>query len=195
MDATQVTLATSLGLLTADRLEGTSNVQPTCPLLEDVWEGCSEQLARLVLAMGIRADRANDVLQDVYLATLQKPPAIAAEAELRKWLFRVTVNRCRLEHRRQSRWQRLWTRLAESWRCDSSAALPAAVDGELRDDVARALAKLSDDDRALVALRYFSELNSREIAEVVGRPEATVRGRLRVARRQLAEELEDWHHE
>jgi RNA polymerase sigma-70 factor (ECF subfamily) len=126
--------------------------------------------------------------------TLQKPPAITSETEMTRWLIRVTVNRCQLEHRRRSRWQRLWARLAETWRNESPAvSAVGAVHGELKDDVARALATLSDDDRLLVALRYFSELNSLEIAEIVGRPAATIRGRLRAARRQLAQELEEWN--
>jgi RNA polymerase sigma-70 factor, ECF subfamily len=193
MDATQVTLTTSLALLTADRLEGTPAVRPFRPLLDEVWAGCEERLMRLVLAMGVPGGQAADVLQDVYLTTLQKPPAIASETELQRWLFRVTVNRCQLEHRQRSRWQRLWARLAETWRSESPAVSPAAAHGELKDDVARALATLNDDDRALVAMRYFSGLNSRQIAEVVGRPQATVRSRLRAARRKLATELEDWN--
>jgi len=196
MDATQLTLATSLRLLAADRpAEGTPAVRPFRPLLDEVWSGCAERLSRLVLAMGVRAVQAADVLQDVYVMTLQKPPAIASETELVRWLFRVTANRCQLEHRRRSSWQRLWGRLAETWRSESPAVSAAAVGGELKHEVARALATLSDDDRALVAMRYFSELNSREIAEIVGRPEATIRSRLRAARRKLAKELEEWNDE
>jgi RNA polymerase sigma-70 factor (ECF subfamily) len=194
MDATQLTLATSLRLLAADRLaEGTPAVRPFRPLLDDVWSSCAERLSRLVLAMGVSGVQAADVLQDVYVTTLQKPPAITSEAELPRWLFRVTVNRCQLEHRRHSRWQRLWGRLAVTWRSESPAAMAAAVNGELKHDIARALATLSDDDRALVAMRYFSELNSREIAEIVGRPEGTIRSRLRAARLKLAKELEEWN--
>jgi RNA polymerase sigma-70 factor (ECF subfamily) len=194
MDATQLSLETSLCLVAAELpAEGTPVVRPFRPLLEEVWSGCSERLVRLVLAMGMRGAAAADVLQDVYLMTLKKPPAIASETELTRWLFKVTVNRCQLEHRRRSRWQRLWTQLAEAWRCQAVSA--PALDGELKEDVARALATLNNDDRALVAMRYFSELNSREIAEIVARPEATVRSRLRAARRKLAQELEDWNDE
>jgi len=60
-------------------------------------------------------------------------------------------------------------------------------------EVNRALARLTEGDREVVVMRYFSELNSREIAEIVDMPEATVRGHLRAARRKLADELEDWN--
>ena len=198
MDATQVSLTPSLHLLTANCLdEGTPAVRPFRPLLEEVWNGCIARLSRLALAMGLPSDRASDVLQDVYLMTLQSPPAIATETELARWLFRTTANRCQLEHRRRSRWQRLWTRLAELCRSESPAVSrtvsATVVAGELKNDIARALESLSDDDRLLVAMRYFSDLNSREIAEIVARPETTIRSRLRAARRKLALELEEWN--
>jgi DNA-directed RNA polymerase specialized sigma24 family protein len=88
------------------------------------------------------------VLQEVYITAMQKPPAVTSECELVRWLFQVTVNRCRLEHRRHSRRRRLW---------------------------------------------YFTDLNSREIGQITNLPEATVRGRLRAARRKLAEVLSDWN--
>jgi RNA polymerase sigma-70 factor (ECF subfamily) len=64
---------------------------------------------------------------------------------------------------------------------------------ELKLNVERALARLDKEDRSLVVLRYFSELNSREIAQIAGLPDATVRGRLRAARRILASELGEWN--
>ena len=66
---------------------------------------------------------------------------------------------------------------------------------ELKGEVERALRTLAEEERALVVMRYFSDLNSRQVAEIVGMPEATVRGRLRAARRKLAEELAEWKDE
>ena len=60
-------------------------------------------------------------------------------------------------------------------------------------DVARVLATLADGDRTLVVYaRLFRFETLRQIAEIVEMPEATVRSRLRAARRKLAEELGDW---
>jgi RNA polymerase sigma-70 factor (ECF subfamily) len=56
-----------------------------------------------------------------------------------------------------------------------------------------ALTKLAADDRTLIVLRYFLELNSREIGELLEQPESTVRSRLRAARRQLADDRADWN--
>jgi RNA polymerase sigma-70 factor (ECF subfamily) len=158
-------------------------------LLECAWAEQAPRLAAMAAALGLAREQVADVLQEVYLMALARPPAISDRTELARWLTRVTANRAHLEHRRRSRWRRLWNNLARAWRTE----LPAAPSSELIGEVERALATLDDGDRALVAMRYFSELNSREIAEIVGIPESTVRGRLRAARRKLALELAGWN--
>ena len=163
-------------------------------LLDEVWRESADRLSRLALGMGLQPDQAADALQDVYLMAIQKPPVIGEGRELARWLVRVTVNRCQLEHRRRGRWRRLWDSLARAWNVNAHDA-PLGVDGEMKREVNEALAKLAAEDRQLVAMRYFADLNSREIGEIVGLPEATVRSRLRAARRKLAEELAEWDDE
>jgi RNA polymerase sigma-70 factor (ECF subfamily) len=201
MNATQLSLAGSLmelatGRPAADDLAGDKYVLSQFRrLLDTVWQENEARLARLAVGLGLRGDQAADALQDVYLMAIQQPPAIGGEEELIKWLFRVTVNRCHLEYRRRSRWGRLWSSLGAAAVvrfATHSHPSSHALRGELKGDVERALGALADQDRALVVMRYFSDLNSRQIAEIVGIPEATVRGRLRTARRKLAEELADW---
>jgi len=85
----------------------------------------------------------------------------------------------------------MWSSLASAWRPIGQRGFAEGL-GELKGDVERALGKLCEEDRTLVVMRYFSDLNSRQIAEMVGMQEATVRGRLRTARRKLADELADW---
>jgi RNA polymerase sigma-70 factor (ECF subfamily) len=162
-------------------------------LLERVWRQHAGRLAALAVGLGLPRDAAADALQDVYLTALREPPPADTEADLVRWLFRVTTNRCHLEHRRRGRWRRLWQSVAGAWRNDGNTE--AAPIGELRREVDAALARLAEGDRLLVVLRYFVELNSRQIAEIVEQPESTVRGRLRIARQQLAEWLADWNEE
>jgi RNA polymerase sigma-70 factor (ECF subfamily) len=166
-------------------------VPPLARLLEQVWPETAPRLAKLAIGLGLKADQAADVLQDVYLTAIERPPEIASREDTIRWLFRVTANRCHLEHRRRGRWRRLWSSLTGGWNADS-ACQSALLVGELKKDVEQALATLLDDDRTLVVMRYFSNLNSREISEIVGLPETTVRTRLRAARLKLAAELADW---
>jgi DNA-directed RNA polymerase specialized sigma24 family protein len=114
MNSTQLATAGSLPVVAARRpAEGLPALRPFRRLLDEVWRGSADRLSRLALGLGLKSDQAADVLQDVYLMALQKPPAIDEQAELARWLVRVTVNRCHLQHRRQSRWRKLWDSLGK----------------------------------------------------------------------------------
>jgi RNA polymerase sigma-70 factor (ECF subfamily) len=160
-------------------------------LLRSVWQETAAELSRLACALGIAPGRAEDVLQEVCLVALGKPPPATDREELRRWLFRVTINRCRLEHRRRSRWQKVLHGLARLRRHaggrDDPAELAASADE--REMVRRALDRLEPRGRTVLVLRYFAELDSREIGKILQMPDSTVRTHLRTARRQLALEL------
>ena len=159
--------------------------------LRSVWDQLAPELARLACAMGVDASRAEDVLQDVYLAAWQHEPREADRDGLRRWLYRVTVNRCNLEHRRRTRRTRVLRRWASLWTGSTQGddATGAACRQEERELVQRALDGLEPRLRSVLVLRYFSELDSKEIGRILGLPDSTVRSRLRTGRRQLALEL------
>jgi RNA polymerase sigma-70 factor (ECF subfamily) len=173
--------------------------ESTRNLLQSVWEDVAPQLARLIGAMGFVRDRREDLLQDVYLAAWKNGPGDADAMQLRRWLFRVTVNRCNLEHRRTNRWQDMWRVLVSGWLRPASAGSNrvASHKDEEREYVHRALAKLKPQARSLLVLRYFMELDSTEIGIILGESDSTVRGQLREARKRLAWELKQvgWRHD
>jgi RNA polymerase sigma-70 factor (ECF subfamily) len=68
---------------------------------------------------------------------------------------------------------------------DSATEDPDIVAAPLRIDVARALAGLSEDDRALLELRYRDDLTQRALARRLGIPEGTVKIRLHRLRARL----------
>jgi RNA polymerase sigma factor (sigma-70 family) len=160
-------------------------------LLHAVWEEASPELAQVVRALGVDPVRSEDVLQDVYVAALEKRPAGLDADALRRWLFRVTVNRCRLVHRRRSRLRdvlRRVGRLAHRGN-HAPAAAEVAAGREERELVRSALERLDPELREALVLRYFSGFDSKQIGEILEMPDSTVRSRLRTARRRLAAEL------
>jgi len=159
-------------------------------VLRSTWDAAAGDLARLAGALGVAPGRAEDVLQDVYLAALRKAPRAVERTELRRWLFRVTINRCRLEYRKGARWQRVWQGLERLWR-GREPECPAEAAGreEEKNLVRTALQRLDPECHEVLVLRYFAEFDSREIGRILRMPAATVRSRLRTARQQLADEL------
>ncbi len=176
--------------------------EPATENLAAAWEELRPELSRLVRALGVGSANADDILQEVYLTAREKcPQALISplslrerarvREDLRKWLIRVTVNRCRLEHRRTGRWRRAFialTHLFERRATNASAAESLSRDAE-RQLVRQALHSLDADTRSLLVLRYFADFDSSEIGHIMQLPDATVRGRLCRARQKLADRL------
>ena len=181
------------GTLEAGVQEAIPRVEPGGKELEAGWALWRADLTRLAAAMGIQATRREDVLQEVYLAARGKCPEGLGGDALRRWLFRVTANQCRLEHRRRQRWEKVFTALA-FWRSgiESADSSEQAEQLELTTQVEAALGRLTIVEREIVVLRYFCDFDSSQIGEMLSLPSATVRSHLAKARRQLARELADW---
>lgn len=159
--------------------------------LPAVWAEAAVQLAQLARSLGLDGNRTDDVLQDVYLTAWEKAPPESSREELRRWLFTVTANRCKLEHRRQNRWQQVLSRLGQ-WRSGCQPTLPETDlvnRTEERELIRLALDRLPASLRSVLVLRYFSGFNSKEIGKILELPDSTVRSHLRTARNELAQAL------
>jgi len=153
------------------------------------FESFYREHVRLVMAMArarmIDAEQVEDLTQETFLRAWRHAAEFAGmdPAARRAWLVRTVRNLATDAWRRQT--------------VEAAAAEPdpvATSDGptELRLDVEHALAQLSPEDRELVTLRYLEDMNSREIGEVLGTPEGTVRRRLSACRERLAQGLAQW---
>jgi RNA polymerase sigma-70 factor, ECF subfamily len=161
--------------------------------LQSVWDESAHEILRLMRALGVPSNRADDLLQDVYIAAWRKRPAGLDREELRRWLFKVATNRCHLEHRKVKRWRAVLQRVARLWSRDdrphsTSAAEPAYAMFRQEEKllIRRALQQLNPTVRSLLVLRYFAGFNSAEIGKIMELPESTVRTQLQAARRELA---------
>lgn len=147
------------------------------------------RLKRLAAALGLDPADAEDVLQDAYVTLLGRQRRWSDPTEVRRWFVRVVVNRCRLQHRRRSRWHRALA----AWlthRRPRPVEPAAGVGGSgMKEAVQAALAEMGVDERSLLVMRYFCDYDATEIGAILSIPPATVRGRLRHARLKLAERL------
>ena len=195
MDASLLIRNPAVGVMSTGRIEATPGVMPSSSeLLSDVWNDATPGLARTAMALGIRRDAVDDVLQEVWLSAWQNRPSLLDTDSLRRWLYRVLVNRCRLHQRQAARWRRAVEVIAGMWTSSQNNRQEsvAGQSPELQLEVAVALAQLAPLQREIVVLRYFSEFDSREIGDMLGVSDSTVRSHLRIARQQLARHLADW---
>ena len=134
---------------------------------------------RLATAILNSATEAEDATQDAFVAAWKRWHTLRDPAAFQAWFDRILVNTCR--NRLRSRRPVL----------DISAELdvPAAALGiasEDRDAIERALARLSDDQRIVVALRFYRDWTVDDIARRLAIPPGTVKSRLHHALARLA---------
>jgi RNA polymerase sigma factor (sigma-70 family) len=105
----------------------------------------------------------------------------------RRWLYTIALNLLRDHARRQVHEDRVLQHVGAGSLTESPDPGMAAV--EHRDELQRALALLSDDEREALALRFGADLKLREVARVLGEGESAIEGRIYRALKKLRGEL------
>lgn len=149
---------------------------------------------------------AEDLTQDVFLKIYMNLASFdAARGSLPVWITTMTRNLL-VDNFRRTRNQRATRSLDEGWeqteelrprlnagdRLAATGPSPheAAARNELKKMVEKALMKVSADLREAVILRDLQDLDYKEIAQVLGIPEGTVKSRISRGRAELARLLE-----
>jgi RNA polymerase sigma-70 factor (ECF subfamily) len=127
-----------------------------------------------------QADTARDLTQDVFLRVSRTAIPVAADGELRAWLFRIARNLALDHHRKHVR------QPEPSALMDEGSRLPSQ-DIDLA--VKEALAALSDVDRDVFLMREVAGLGYEEIGRACGLTPDAVRSRIHRARLQLRAQL------
>ncbi|MEW6741784.1 MAG: sigma-70 family RNA polymerase sigma factor [Planctomycetota bacterium] len=131
------------------------------------------------------ADLADDVVQETWLAAVERPPR--AMGSLRAWLARLAANFARMRRRHE---RRLLARERLAARPEALPSTDEVLEREtIRRKVVQAVLSLQDPHRTCVLLRYYDDLPPREIARRLAIPIATARSRLRRAHQMLRVEL------
>jgi len=147
----------------------------------------------IAAGMGMAGADIDDVLQDVSIQVLKYADQIREEKHMVRWLVKTTVNQCLMEHRRRfhRRAPELLKRRPDLGTAFSLTAEPARQAGisEELEIIRNTLAELDPNLLQVMVLRYFGELDSKEIGSTLELNASTVRSRLREARMVLAGKL------
>jgi len=150
------------------------------------------RLKRIVAGLGLSVQDGEDVLQDVSIKALKHFEKYRNREDSIRWLIKVTVNRCLMEHRRRRSFRRhareILKRRSENKTASKRTDEKVIVAEEL-EIVRESLKELDDSMLGPMVLRYFCDLNSKEVGEILGLNPSTVRSRLREARMILAKRL------
>lgn len=161
------------------------------------WEFDSiyERFSRLVYwtaygALKSESD-AMDVSQEVFIRVLRHVKKLEdmGEAQLKSWLYRVTINLC-VDGKRRTKREVLFEELPEPpVVSEEELPEPAAMNAETARLVHGAVDALPDIYRETVILHYFSGLQYEQIAALQGVSEGTIKSRMSRAKGRLAQML------
>ncbi|HMH42325.1 MAG TPA: sigma-70 family RNA polymerase sigma factor [Pyrinomonadaceae bacterium] len=131
---------------------------------------------------------ARDATQQVFLKLMTRIGQFRGDAEFATWLYRLVVNTCHDEHRKQRR----FVALADSFlQTSAGGESPRATYArkELAGRVQTAVAELKPKLRWPILLKYVEGLSYEEIGEVLNCSKGTVASRLNRAHKALSRRL------
>lgn len=126
---------------------------------------------------------AEDAAQETFLRAYRAIDRFRGESSVKTWLTRIAINVCKDMSHKRSRQPLILEKIPES------ISDPAYGD----DSVLNEVMLLPPKYRAVILLRYYQQLDTREIAKVLGVTRNAVSVRLNRAREMLRLRLETWY--
>ncbi len=144
-----------------------------------------EPMVRAAYVVVGDVELAREAAQSAWVIAWKRLPSLREPERVRPWLVAICANEARQLVRRHKRREIM----------ELTSAQPSMGSNDPADeidmvDLRRALQRLRPDDRSLLALRYVTGLDSREIAQQVGMTASGVRSRLARAVERLRRDLD-----
>lgn len=160
-----------------------------------------DKLFRLALRMLHDRGQAEDVVQDVLLASWRQLPLLRDVNTFGGWIYKLATNRCLDILRQRSTHPEDLTDPQDlhpagdiAWTGHPQGSDPVeTTEREFRaQGLAEALRMLSPEQRACWLLREIHDRSYAEIGAILKIPTTAVRGRLARARHEIAERMSPW---
>ena len=148
---------------------------------------------------------AEDLTQDLFVRIVQSASTFKHEARFTTWVYSIARNLC-IDHLRKMSLRRhpsldqssgkesegptLGERVADAH--PSAAADRRAVSNDIAERIVAAVEDLPPEQREVFLLRQLARVPFKEIAEMTGVPENTVKSRMRYALERLQEALSEY---
>ncbi len=149
--------------------------------VQAVYEDRLDEFCSVVAAITRDRSGARDVVHDAFASALRARSQYREDGDLAAWIWRIVVNSARDRRRRRE------SQLPELTGETVEQAVPRrdASDGRLTS----AIQALPERQRLAIFLRYYADLEYRQIGEVLGIATGTVSAALNAAHRTLARQL------
>jgi RNA polymerase sigma-70 factor, ECF subfamily len=148
-------------------------------------------------------ETAEDLIQEAFMRVIKGAEAYKRQAKFTTWLYTIARNLCvdqtrRRKHRKHASLDAPLDASEESGSLldvipsKEMASDRKSVNKQLHETMQRAIAGLSEEQREVFLMREFLDMPFKQIADVVGVPENTVKSRMRYALEKLRLELDEY---
>jgi len=114
---------------------------------------------------------AEDIYQETWMRVVRNAGRFDTRKRFSTWLFQIALNLCRDAHRRRS------VRGTTLGLDHADRVIEPEEDRERRELLQSGLSALPESDRELLNLRYYEGFKEKEVADILGIPVGTVKGR------------------
>ncbi|MGH3089743.1 MAG: RNA polymerase sigma factor [Rubrobacteraceae bacterium] len=125
---------------------------------------------------------AEDAIQEAFLNAYRAMEKFRSETPFKPWLLRIVRNEALKQIRSSGRVRKLEYKVYEENVTDLNGREPSPeselLTWERGDELLDAVKELREEDRLVIACRYFFDLSEKETAEAMGCPKGTVKSRL-----------------
>ncbi|MBL4577383.1 MAG: RNA polymerase sigma factor [Flavobacteriales bacterium] len=162
---------------------------------EEIYHRYSRRLLHFMFKMlNNDEEKAQDLLQDLFMKILERPGMFDASRNFKSWIFTVAANQCRNEYRKNHYVEFEADITLSNEATDSYKQLIAQMDKDVfKKQLKIELNRLSRDHKTVFILRIKEEFSIREIAEIMDCSAGTVKSRIFYCVRILARRLKEFH--
>jgi RNA polymerase sigma-70 factor (ECF subfamily) len=152
-------------------------------------------------------EEARELTQEAFLRAFQSLKNFRGKSSFYTWFYRILVNICLDNRRRRGRWEKIFS----FWRSDqnekassgdanaqypdpreSSNPMTSLSNKQLAQEIRQALASLPEKQRVVFQLKVLHGMQIREIAQIMGSAEGTIKSHLFRATHFMREALQEW---
>lgn len=153
------------------------------------------------------SEEAQELTQEAFLRAFRSLKKFRGKSTFYTWFYRILVNTCLDSRRRRSRWEKIFS----FWRGDRpekassdemnveypdpkeySNPMTALDNKQLSNEIKEALAALPEKQRVVFQLKVLHGMRIREIAQIMGSAEGTIKSHLFRATQFMRDALQEW---
>ena len=163
---------------------------------DELYERYSQRLLHFLCRM-LNGDeqKAQDFLQDICLTIIEKADYFNPDKKFSTWIFTIAGNMCKNEYRRRGKQTCMDNNTIDSNYFYTDQSTETNLDKKTFHELLRKeLYKLDHQKKSVFLLRFQEHRSIKEISEILGCAEGTVKSRLFYTTRYLAKTLQEFKH-